>query len=330
MHRTTFAIPCRDGAAFLPDLLDSLAAQTCSAFDLLLVDDASTDGSADVARRRFGDRIRIARNPEPLGLIPNFNRCAELVETEFFCIAHADDRYAPDYLRRMIEALDARPEAALAHCLARSLDDAGRVWDAPAERFKRRFWRRLPARDPATQFRLLQAGNHVVCPSALFRTHAFRSVGAFRADLRYAADWELWLRMSLRGLPFVAVPEPLFAYRRHAGSATNEAARDLLRYREELQVLRWAAHAGAEAGFCATGAKLTALRNTVLQDVVEALASGRGDEAASKLAFLRDEAPEVWRMHSVRLVCLLAAAGGPGRLALRLARSLALRAAPLG
>jgi glycosyltransferase involved in cell wall biosynthesis len=329
MHRTTFAIPCRNGAEFLPDLLESLSAQTCSDFDLLLVDDASTDGSADVARRRFGDRIRIARNPEPLGLIPNFNRCAELVETEFFCIAHADDRYAPDYLGRMLAALDARPEAALAHCLARSLDDAGRVWDAPAERFKRRFWCQLPARDAAGQFRLLQAGNHVVCPSALFRTQAFRSIGAFRSDLRYAADWELWLRMSLMGLLFASVPEPLFSYRRHPGSATSEASRDLLRYREELQVLRWAARAGAEAGFPAAGAPLTALRNTVLQDVVDALTAGRAGEAASKLRFLRDEAPEVWRMHSVRLVRLLAATGGPGRLALRLARSIALRAAPL-
>jgi GT2 family glycosyltransferase len=330
MHRTTFAIPCRNGAAFLPDLLESLAAQTVGGFDVLLVDDASTDGSAEVARRRLGDRVRIVRNAEPLGLIPNFNRCAELVETELFCIAHADDVYAPRYLETMTAALDRRPDAALAHCVARSLDDAGNVWDAPAERFKRRFWRRLPAADASTQFRLLLAGNHVVCPSALFRTRAFRAAGGFSAGLRYAADWELWLRMSLAGAVFAAVGEPLFAYRRHDASATSEAARTLVRYREELEVLRWAVSAGREAGFCGGDAPLTALRNSALQDIVDDLCAGRRAEAAAKLGFLRDEAPEVWRMPTVVVVRALAGCGRVGRSALRAGRALAMRALPLG
>lgn len=329
MHRTTFAIPCRNGAAFLPDLLDSLEAQGRDDFAVLLVDDASTDGSAEVARSRFGDRIRIVRNEFPLGLIRNFNRCAELVETERFCIAHADDRYAPDFLERMSTALDRRQDAVLAHCMARSLDDDGRVWDAPAERFKRRFWRFLPAPDAATQFQLLQAGNHVVCPSVVFRTAVFREVGGFRSGLRYAADWELWLRMSLRGMLFAAVAEPLFAYRRHAGSATSEASRDLVRYREELQVARWAAQAGLAAGFGGGAARLSSLRNTVLQDVVEDLAAGRRPDADVKLRFLRDEAPEVWRMPSVVIARWLATMGSAGRLLLRGARAVAMRAAPI-
>lgn len=329
MPRTTFAIPCRNGADYLPELLQSLASQTCQDFDLLLVDDASADGSAELARKIMGGRVRVVRNAEPLGLIPNFNRCAELVDTELFCIAHADDVYAPTYLARLTAALDSEPSAALAHCVARTLTDDGSVWDAPAERFKRRFWRRLPAKDAAEQFRLLLAGNHVVCPSALFRTSVYRDAGGFLASLRYAADWELWLRMSLKGHLFAAVDEPLFAYRRHDCSATSEASRTLVRYREELDVLRWAGRAGQDAGILHGQPPLRALRNTVLQDVVDDVSAGRRSEACEKLGFLRDEAPGVWRSPAVVAVRSLLRCGATGRAALRIGRALAMRVIPL-
>ncbi len=322
--KATFAIPCRNGAPFLRALLESLLAQTCQDFALVLVDDASTDDSAAVARQVCGERITIVRNDAPLGLIPNFNRCAELVRTPFFCLSHADDVYEPQYLERLLGALEAAPAAGFAHCRAGAIDEHGRPYDAPAERFKGRFWAALPGPSAAAHFRLLYAGNYIVCPTVLFRTAAYRSAGGFRADLRYAADWELWLRMVARGLLPVAVDAPLFRYRRHDDSATRAAARVLVRYREEIEILQWARDEAGRSGFGNGWPPSFALRNSLLQDAGDDLLAGLRDEAATKLAFLRDHAPATYAHPTVRVFRLLARLGRPGTWLLRAARRAAL------
>ncbi len=321
----TFAIPCRNAGANLRPLLESLLAQTRQDFALILVDDGSTDGSPDVARVVVGERIEIHRNDPALGLAANFNRCARLARTPFFCLAHQDDVYEPTYLAEMVAALEAAPTAGFAHCRAVAIDAEGRAFDAPAERFKERFWRPSPELSAGDHYRLLFAGNYIVCPSVLFRTEAFVAVGGFRPDLRFATDWELWFRMVHAGRLPLGVHARLLRYRRHVGAATKEAVRDLRRYREELIVLTEAALLGARDGFVAADARPLALRNALLQDAGEDLLARDRPAAARKLAFLREAAPRLFRDPAVVVFRLLCWLGPLGRGLVRLGRALALR-----
>ncbi len=323
----TFAIPCRNAGPNLRPLLESLLGQTRQDFALLLVDDGSTDGSPEVASAVAGSRLTLHRNDPPLGLAANFNHCASLVRTPFFCLAHQDDVYEPTYLAEMLAALEKAPAAGFAHCRARAIDATGAEFDAPAERFKERFWQRAPSHDPGDHFRLLFGGNYVVCPSVLFRTEAFRAVGGFRTDLRFATDWELWFRMVLAGHLPLGVHAPLLRYRRHVGAATKEAVRNLRRYREELIVLTEAAMVGASRGWLPADAPPLALRNALLQDAGEDLLARDPASAQEKLTFLREAAPRLFRDPAVRVFRMLARLGPLGRGLVRLAREVALRVA---
>ena len=327
----TFAIPCRNAGPYLEPLLRSLLQQTRQDFDVLLVDDASTDDSVAVARSVCGDRIRIVQNGTPLGLGGNWNRCAELVSTPVFCLAHVDDVYASQYLERVGAALEAAPTAAFAHCRAHALDESGTVVDSPVERFKDGFWDECRDPDPRVQFALLRRGNFVMCPSALYRTDLFRAVGPFDPTLRATLDWQRNVRTVLAGHPLVGVEAPLLGYRRHLQSVTAANLRTLERYREEAATLRWIEREGLARGWVAAGAPPSrALRNNLLYDVFVDLRGRQIESARTRLAFARGEAPDLAWDLAARIVARCASFGTPGRLALALALQCVVWRAELG
>ncbi len=297
MTSLTFAIPCRNGARHLPALLESLLRQEASKgggveVQILLVDDASTDGSVELAKEIAGDRITVHRNFEPLGIPQNWNRCASLVQTEFFCLAHQDDVYAPTYALRMLEALVEDPEAVFAHCRAEALDEEGRVLPSPIERRKASYFSQEDKTQGQAALALLFEGNWINCPSMLFRTEAFRKLGDFDSRFGFVADWEYSFRVLLSGGRMRAVPQCLIQYRRHSGQATRGAIEALGRYREELALLD---EVEAKAGTLGLGAALPqgrkAVRNNLLFDVYQDLLEGRGGEARTKLRFGLEEIP---------------------------------------
>ena len=278
--RATFAIPCFQAGAHLRPLLESLLAQTCQDFALIIVDDASTDGSIELSKQVAGDRIEVHRNPTRLGIARNWNRCAELVQTPFFCLAHMDDWYEPEYLETMLAALDERPDAAIVHCRASAIDEHGRAFRSPSERYKERFWSRLEGADPPALFRLLYEGNFINCPSVLYRTDAFSRAGPFADELQFAMDWRLWFEFVLAGFGVAAVGDALIRYRRHDASASASLARNLDRYREEADVLAWAGGRGQAAGLLSPRAQSSrAVRNNLLYDAWRDLGLGDIDAA---------------------------------------------------
>ncbi|MCA8944562.1 MAG: glycosyltransferase, partial [Planctomycetes bacterium] len=228
----TFAIPCCDAGPFLRPLLESLLGQTRQDFRLLMVDDASTDGSVELAREVAGERIEIHANDRRIGLARNWNRCAELVETPLFCIAHMDDVYEATYLEAMVPRVEQRPRAAFVHCRARAIDARGEFVDAHSETYKQRFWAGLDDGDPTMVFRRLMRGNFIMCPTALYRTEVWRTLGGVDPELRFAADWKLWFAALLAGFDVVGEPSTLVRYRRHDRNATRDQIRSLRRYEE--------------------------------------------------------------------------------------------------
>jgi len=322
----TFAIPCRNAGVHLRPLLQSLLRQTEPDFVLLLVDDASTDGSAALAREVAGARVTVHRNDPALGIGGNWNRCVELVTTPFFCLAHQDDVYEPRYLERLLAALRARPDAGMAHCRATAVDADGVAFVSPAERYKEHFWQHAPGDDRAAHSARLYRGNFVCCPSVLYRTDAVRATGPFRTDLRFALDWEYWFRLLRAGFGIADVDELLVHYRRHDAAASNLASADRSRFAEELQVLAAARSDGVAAGLLAADVGASpALRNNLLHEAFVDLQAGRRAAVAHKLAFVRDHAPELWRDRYVRTFRCLWRLGAPGRWLLGIGRRLAVR-----
>src|SRR5215471_11259450 len=112
----TFVIPNYNGARFLGQTIESILAQRDPAFQLVVSDNCSTDGSLDLARSYGDPRMAVVAADRHVSMSANWNRCMDGVRTPYFVLAHADDVYDPDYLAVMLPLLRSRERAFVAHC----------------------------------------------------------------------------------------------------------------------------------------------------------------------------------------------------------------------
>ena len=127
--RLSIGLPVYNGEDYLPESLDALLGQSYEDFELIISDNASTDGTADICRRygKQDSRIRYVRQPRNIGLSPNHNFVFRQSRGELFKWASADDLYARDLLQGCVEALDEYPDVVLAHSWEAAIDSAGKV-----------------------------------------------------------------------------------------------------------------------------------------------------------------------------------------------------------
>jgi glycosyltransferase involved in cell wall biosynthesis len=127
--RLTIGLPVYNGEHYLEESLDALLGQTFEDFELIVSDNASTDGTADICRRyeQLDPRVRYVRQPRNLGAAGNHNFVVDQARAELFKWASADDLYARDLIERCVAALDANPHVVLAHSWTAMIDAAGSV-----------------------------------------------------------------------------------------------------------------------------------------------------------------------------------------------------------
>lgn len=316
MNRVTVAIPTYEGARFLGETLQSLRAQSLTDFDLIVLDDASSDDTVRVAESHG---VRVERNAQRLGLAANWNRAIALCTTDYLVIAHQDDVYEREFLATMLPLLESHPRAIAAHCKASTIDEHGRATAHPASLYKDRFWprdARVVERDD--ELAILRQGNYVIAPSAMLRMSLVRQRGPFDARFAFVTDWEYWLRALLAGHTIVGLAERLLRFRRHEATATRASERTLQRYDEELTLLRELdARVPAQHPY-------RPLENNMLADFVARLANGDRDGAAMLLAFGAERVPNFAYASLMRAAMHGGRAGGQ---LLRAAQAFYLRAA---
>ena len=130
MPRVSIGLPIYNGENFLGDAVESLLAQTFTDFELVLVDNASTDGTAAMCERFVArdKRVRYHRNPQNIGGAPNFNLAFQLADrAPYFKWAAHDDRHLPDFLAECVKVLDADPDVVVCHAESEFIDETGRV-----------------------------------------------------------------------------------------------------------------------------------------------------------------------------------------------------------
>src|SRR3954451_13456009 len=105
--KITTTIPIRNIEQYLPETLASLAAQTRKPDRVVVLDNWSTDNSADIARQFRGLPLEYSRNERDLGAFGNFNRCLDFAqETEYLHILHGDDFISPGFYETMVRHLE--------------------------------------------------------------------------------------------------------------------------------------------------------------------------------------------------------------------------------
>ncbi|MDX2157743.1 MAG: glycosyltransferase family 2 protein [Hyphomicrobiaceae bacterium] len=225
--RLSIGLPVYNGEALLEETLASLLRQTFADFEIIILDNASTDRTPVIAASAAARdaRVRYVRNERNIGANANFTRAAELATAPLFKWAAHDDLYAPTYLQRCIDALDGDPGVVLAHADAVFIDE----WGAPFRNGARAGAWIEPATgatytadppDLAESARPFVRFGHVVFGS-LWGTHMFgviRREALSRTRLIQnvpSADRPLLAELALLGR-FQTVREPLFLKRFHS------------------------------------------------------------------------------------------------------------------
>ena len=132
--RVSIGLPVYDGVNYLAETLDSILAQTFGDFELIISDNASTDGTQEICRQYAArdPRIRYVRNATNLGAAKNYNRVFELSRSEYFKWSGHDDPLAPQFLERCVEVLDRDPAIVLCFSRNRAINEHGAEHDVGA------------------------------------------------------------------------------------------------------------------------------------------------------------------------------------------------------
>lgn len=213
-------MPCHNYAEYVGEAVRSIAEQSVPPTEMLVVDDGSTDDSAQVLRDladELGDKIplRIV-SQDNHGLIQVLNEGVTATSAPYILFVSADDRTRPQLIERLADALDDDPEAGVAYSkMALFGDEKG-----------------VHLTYPFSTGRLIFDHNYVP-GAAMVRRTALEAVGGFRA-LQAHEDWDFWLGMVENGWGGVLVPEVLYEWRRHGAARNHQSARTKRRLRLDI------------------------------------------------------------------------------------------------
>ena len=207
--RVCVILPVYNGARYLAEAIESVLAQTWSDRSIVVVDDGSTDESAEIASG-FPE-VRVIRQANA-GVSAARNRALRETRSEYVVFLDSDDRLLPQALLVGVSLLDASPELGFVFGFNELIDASG-------QRFGR-------SREPLAKadFLTLLAGEGLVPPaSAVFRRSALERVGGFDTRLRIAEDHELYLRIALE-FPIHCHNQVVVQYRTHGANVSTQSA----------------------------------------------------------------------------------------------------------
>lgn len=216
-------IPAYNTERFVAEAVESVLAQTVAPFEVIVVDDGSTDGTVAVLQR-FGSAIRILRQSGG-GPSAARNAGAAVASGYWLAFLDADDLWLPQKLERQLE-MAARAPLAMVYTDRFNIGARGALPEIHGTL--------QPLYGGDIFIPLLMLGNHITTSSVMVRTEVFRALNGFSEDLRAAEDWELWVRLAEHHL-VGACTEPLVSYRFHGSMTSGDPRRMVFSRREVIR-----------------------------------------------------------------------------------------------
>jgi Glycosyl transferase family 2 len=226
MPAVSVVMPVRDGAAFLKSAISSVLMQSFSRFELIIVDDGSTDDSAAIAGAETDRRVRVFSQPAT-GISAALNNGIATATGQYIARMDADDVAAPERLAKQVSVLRANSRISAVGSGYLVIDTHGR-----------RLHEVSPPTEPDDIRRQLLTRNCMAHPTMMIRRDALLDVGGYRAGFPLCEDYDLWLRLSEIS-DLCNIGEPLLAYRRHDRQISSRNLEQ--RIISEIAVLRHAA-----------------------------------------------------------------------------------------
>ncbi|KAB8330880.1 glycosyltransferase [Scytonema tolypothrichoides VB-61278] len=244
MPKVSIVLPNYNYARYLDERIQSLLNQTYKDFELIILDDASTDNSLEVIEKYTADpRVKTKFYTENSGLpYKRWNDGADLAQGEYLLIAGADDTCHPTLLEKLVEKLDNHASVGLAFAQSWEINSEGKKLGLLKEYIayvSKERWERDFVDTGKNECQYLLFTNTIPNASAvLMRRKVFAEAGKFDVQLRLAADWMLWVKMlMISDIAFVA--EPLNYFRTHNNTVRSKTEKDGISIEEIFQVQKY-------------------------------------------------------------------------------------------
>ena len=220
MPRVSVIVPAYNAAAYLPYAIESVIAQTYPSWEIVIVNDGSTDHTCAVVdsyRSKLGDKLQYIDQPNG-GMSAARNAGMRTARGEFIAMLDADDVWLPHRLARGIQVLDADPETGMVHAKVVRIDIHGSITGqlkVEAQYLSGRIARHIYTRRA-----------HIVCATVIFRKSCLETAGCFDEAMQATEDRDLWFRIALR-YKVAFIDEVLAHYRLSSTSVTSNLDRML-------------------------------------------------------------------------------------------------------
>jgi len=214
--------PTYNRLSFIIETIDSVLNQTYTNIEYIVIDDASTDKTYQLIKKKYGKRIKLLRNKKNLGQVVSLNKGWSLSKGKFIGYLSSDDYLYPEAISELVCDLMSSKSAV---CVFPNCD----LVDKNSIIVKKNVCKPFDLEDT-----IVTQGCHIG-PGALFKRSAYDILGSWNPSLRLGADREFWIRMSNLG-DIKMLPKTLAAYRTHLDSGVNKVPGGFM-CREYFEVL---------------------------------------------------------------------------------------------
>jgi len=217
---------------FIKEAIESILAQTYTDFELIIVDDASTDNSVEIIKSIKDPRIKLYQNESNIFMFPTINKAIRLAKGEIVTIIHSDDMYKKNFLEEIVNTYNIYPDKKvfITGVDFYHSDDGYSVPWYPYENggiiSKKEVLLRLGDSN--------NIGNSV---NVAIHKDAVNKVGYFTNIYKYIGDFDYWLRLA-EEFDFVYIPKILANYRIHGSNITHSLVKDLNFFKEGYEVFK--------------------------------------------------------------------------------------------
>lgn len=231
--KLSVCLPTYNAGGFLSQAIDSILNQTFKDFEIIIIDDGSTDNTPEIINRYLAKdkRIKYFQNAENIGIFHNWNKCLDYATGDYITMFAQDDVMLPKNLETKVKILDENPNLGLVTSSVKIIDAKGNLnqWDwanyADDKLAKGRDW----------VLNNLGEANPICCPFVLMNRWALEKVGGkFNTNYAYASDFEMWLKIGLIA-DLYFIKETLGYYRWHDSNKTH-SFNDIYKTEEHLLI----------------------------------------------------------------------------------------------
>jgi len=207
--RISVLIPSYNRANLLPDAIQSVLAQTRPDFEILLIDDGSTDNTREVVATFQDERIRYTYRDNG-GISAALNTGLNLARGEYVCRLDSDDCWLPTILEKHTAILDEHPDYGVVYSKARAMTPDGK----PKTQILG-----APAHFPGNSFKSMLYGDFGCAIATTVRMECYQRVNGYDENLKVNVDWDMWIRLA-RHYEFYFLDDVLANFRSHPGRST--------------------------------------------------------------------------------------------------------------